>query len=67
MTLTRSFISSTLIISERYATREYIDQIKRLSNDLYEHGPSTIVHKPIKIIDENELYHVTPSGNKISV
>lgn len=59
MTLTRSFISSTLIISERYATREYIDQIKQLSNDLYEHGPSTIVHKPIKIIDENELYHVT--------
>lgn len=59
MTLTRSFISSTLIISERYATREYIEQIKRLSNDLYEHGPSTIVHKPINIIDENELYHVT--------
>lgn len=59
MTLTRSFISSTLIISERYATREYIDQIKQLSNDLYERGPSTIVHKPIEIIDENELYHVT--------
>lgn len=59
MTLTRSFISSTLIISERYATREYIDHIKRLSNDLYERGPSTIVHKPIEIIDENELYHVT--------
>lgn len=59
MTLTRSFISSTLIISERYATREYIDQIKQLSSGLYEHGPSTIVHKPIKIIDENELYHVT--------
>lgn len=59
MTLTRSFISSTLIISERYATREYIDQIKQLSNDLYERGPSTIIHKPIEIIDENELYHVT--------
>ncbi|HEM2780823.1 TPA: DEAD/DEAH box helicase [Streptococcus suis] len=59
MTLTRSFISSTLIISERDANREYIEHIKDLSNDLYEYGPKTIIHKPDSIVDENELYHVT--------
>ena len=59
MSLTRSFISSTLIISERDADRKYIEHIKQLSNELYEHGPKTTLHKPVSIVDEKELYHVS--------
>lgn len=59
MSLTRSFISSTLIISERDADRKYIEHIKQLSNELYEHGPKTTIHKPVSIVDEKELYHVS--------
>ena len=59
MSLTRSFISSTLIISERDADRKYIEHIKQLSNELYEHGPKTTIHKPVSIVDEKERYHVS--------
>lgn len=64
MTLTRSFISSTLIISENHATRGYINRIKQLSDDLYENGPKTIVNRPSEIIDENKLYNVSHQDSK---
>lgn len=64
MALTRSFISSTLIISEQFASNEFIDKIQRLSDELNTNGPSTLIFKPNNIIDENQLYNVNHQGLK---
>ncbi|HFR3406671.1 TPA: DNA helicase UvrD, partial [Streptococcus suis] len=55
---------STLIISEQFASNEFIDKIQRLSDELNTNGPSTLIFKPNNIIDENQLYNVNHQGLK---
>ncbi|WP_353891923.1 AAA family ATPase [Lactococcus lactis subsp. lactis] len=61
MSLTRSFITSYLIMSTENTSEAYIDKLVSLAEELNEGEASTIVEKPNNIVSESELYNINVS------
>ena len=58
MSLTRSFISSILIVNPNIIQEGYVDKIKTLCQDLDSYGASINIKKPSEIVDESDLYNL---------
>ena len=58
MSLTRSFITSYLVLSKNNMSEDYIDKLNEVSQKLKSDGAKLLVEKPKKIIKESQLYGV---------
>lgn len=64
MSLTRSFITSYLVMSRDTVPDQYINKLEQLASSLAEGDASTIVTRPTSIISESELYSIDNSKIK---